>query len=101
MRLSAVNLEARFYRVYDYPAGCMRNDLCWVDDVTAQLGVGSASDSYEYVSRVEQRQRILIIQALRWVAVDLPEDTEEGVEKIERELVLVQTPLKEYQCNRG
>ena len=99
MRLSAVNLEAIFYRVYDYPAGCQRCDLCWVDDVTAQLGIGFASGGREYVSRVEQRERVLIIQALRWVAVDLPEDIEERAE-VERELVLVQTPSEEHQCKR-
>ena len=75
MRLSAAfNEEAYRYRVYDYPAGQFRRDLCWVDDVKNQVGVGFAAKGQEHVFEVEQRKRILITTALKWVALDLPEE---------------------------
>ncbi len=75
MRLSAAfSEEAHRYRVYDYPAGEQRRDLCWVDDVTNQVGVGFATWGREYVFEVEQRKRVLIIPGVYWIALDLPEE---------------------------
>lgn len=76
MRLSAVDPDACRYRVYDYPAGGFRNDLCWVDDVLNQVGVGHANITAgeERVFLVEQRKRVLIIPGMYWVALDLPEE---------------------------
>lgn len=75
MRLSAAfDREACLYRVYDYPAGSMRRDLCWVDDGLNQVGVGFAAWGQEFVTRVEQRKRILIIPGVYWIALDLPEE---------------------------
>ena len=76
MRLSAADGDGHSYRVYDYPAKSLRQDLCWVDDVLNQVGVGFASDGFEFVHRMEQRKRVLIITALRWIALDLPEEEE-------------------------
>ena len=79
MRLSASDPGALLYRVYDYPAGQFRTDLCWADDELNQVGVGHAHiDGEEFVSRIEQRIRVLIITALRWVALDLPEEEEKS-----------------------
>ena len=75
MRLSAAfHEEARLYRVYDYPVGQMRHDLCWVDDGVNQVGVGFATRGQEYVVRIEQRKHILIIPGVYWIALDLPEE---------------------------
>lgn len=88
MRISAAHNDGRFYRAYDYPAGVIRRDLCWVDDVLNQVAVGRAclypSGEYcEIVDRIEQRKRVLIITALRWIALDLPEDAEPECQVIE------------------
>ncbi len=72
MRISALDFEAFQYRVYDYPAGCFRKDLVWVDDDVNMVGVGFASQGKEWVFEVEHRKRVLIITALKWVALDLP-----------------------------
>ena len=80
MRLSAAYGDGCYYRVYDYPAGSLRFDLCWVDDVLNQVGVGHATCGFEMIDRIEQRKQIMIITALKWVALDLPEE-EERVEK--------------------
>lgn len=83
MRLSAADPDACFFRVYDYPAGRLRGDLCWVDDVTNQVGVGHAHiGGEEFVTRVEQRKRVLIITALKWIALDLPEEDTQIEKKI-------------------
>ena len=71
MRLSAAKGDY-LYRVYDYPAAKFRKDLCWVNDETAQVGVGFATDGQEHILRVEQRERILIIPSLLWVSLDPP-----------------------------
>lgn len=60
--------------MYDYPAKLFRKDLCWVDDCVNQVGVGFASAGWEFVHRVEQRKRVLIIPGMRWIALDLPEE---------------------------
>ena len=75
MRISASEPGGTYYRVYDYPAGGLRQDLCWVDDVLNQVGVGHAYlRGEEFITRVEQRKRILIITALKWIVLDLPEE---------------------------
>lgn len=79
MRLSAAYGDGWSYRVYDYPAGGFRNDLVWVDDDVYMVGVGFASGGYEWVSKVEYRQRVLIIPPLRWIALDLPEEEEKSM----------------------
>ena len=90
MRLSATERDAFLYRVYDYPAGVFRKDLCWADDELNQVGVGCAFNGCEYVRNVEQRKRVLIIIPLKWVALDLPEE-EEKVRKKEPVLTSIQT----------
>ena len=75
MRLSAVDEEALRYRVYDYPAGRLRCDLCWVDDGLNQVGVGCAMFGIEWVTRVEQRKCVLIIPGVYWIALDLPNES--------------------------
>ena len=72
MRISAAHGDGYLYRVYDHRAWAFRHDLCWVEDEGARLGVGYAYGNVEVTERIEQRERIVIIQALRWVAVDLP-----------------------------
>lgn len=80
MRLSAAfHIESHRYRVYDYPAGQFRRDLVWVDDLTNQVGVGFATWGHEHTFDVEQRQRILIIPGVYWIALDLPEEEEKDM----------------------
>ena len=77
MRLSATVHEHRFYRIYDHVGGCQRHDICWVDDELAQVGVGFCMQDVEITYQVEQRRRVLIIPALKWVSLDLSEESEE------------------------
>ncbi len=79
MRLSAAYGDGRSYRVYDYPAGAFRKDLVWVDDAMNMVGVGFVSGGCEWVLKVERRKRVLIITALKWVALDLPEEEEKSM----------------------
>ncbi len=97
MRLSAAfDVEAHRYRVYDYPAGGMRRDLCWVDDGTNQVGVGFATWGREYVFEVEQRKRVLIIPGVYWIALDLPEEKENLDWKLSWPAILVDGKIPEY-----
>jgi hypothetical protein len=73
VRLSALDpFVAGRYRVYDHVQRRIRNDICWVDSDTAQVGVGYAFMGKEFILRTEQRKTVLIIQSLFWIAVDLP-----------------------------
>ncbi len=80
MRLSAAFDDCLNFHVYDYLIGSFRNDLCWVDDTLNQVGVGNAyrgdDGGKEFVHRIEQRRSVLIITALKWIALDLPEEEE-------------------------
>ena len=92
MKISAVVDDGYRYTVYDDPAGHVRDDVCWVDDVVNQVGVGFASGGLEFIVRVEQRKRVLIITALRWIGLDVPDEEEKVVTKIDErvpELVVV------------
>lgn len=79
MRLSAAYGDGWSYRVYDYSAGGFRGDLVWVDDDVHMVGVGFASGGQEWVFNVEHRKRVLIISALKWIALDLPMERDEGI----------------------
>ena len=76
MRISAAHGDGWAYRVYDHRARAFRRDLCWVEEEGARLGVGYAQGSAEVTLRIERRERVVIIPALRWVAVDLPAEEE-------------------------
>lgn len=86
MRISAAYGDGFSYRVYDHIVKCMRDDLCWVDDSTNQLGVGHASAGFECISRIEQRKRVVIIPSLKWVSVDLPDNETEVVHEVDFEV---------------
>ena len=84
MRVSAAQCDGPLYRAYDHALGGFRRDLVWADDETARLGVGHAAGGREFVLRVEQRKRVLIIAALRWISIDLPEEkvSAAGLERV-------------------
>lgn len=74
MRIDATSLhDPGLWRVYDYKLGAVRFDVRWADDVLNQIGV--LVDRTHFVDcevRTEQRGLVLIIAALRWIALDPP-----------------------------
>lgn len=98
MRVSVESLGAEYllWRVYDHRLGTLRDDVVWADAATAQLGVchcglGFGAGAVGLLcggSNVEQRERVLIVRALRWIAVDVPGVQQENEASQTKKLVL-------------
>lgn len=74
------------WRVYDHKAQAFLKDVVWADDELNQLGILDISTLLRLRERlpknhypliVEQRERVMIIAALKWIAVDAPADEED------------------------